>query len=391
MISTRIRTGIGVSDLPEAEEAGRTAATAALDHLHGEPAALILVYASVRYDLSSLLAGIRSVTGDVPLIGSTSSGQFHGGSFVTPGTAVSVLALTAGPYRFGIAVAEGLSADAQAAGMELARAARQAAGPDLPRYAALLLLTDGLTGDHQLVLTGMYRVTGAAVPVVGGAASDDFRFAGTYVLHNDRILADAAVAVWIASERPLAVVTYHGWTPISLPLLVTQTDGHVVHEIAGRPALEVYQEHVQVDPNDSLKTPGVYVPEHATHALGLVEPDGSVLIRAAMIGKDGELRTFAPLPDYAAVQIVSCHPDDLLDASDEVVSRALQDHDASVLLAFSCVARLTILGDRVGQEAARMQAIANDVPTFGFYTYGEFARTTSVSGFHNASVSAIAL
>ena len=37
------------------------------------------------------------------------------------------------------------------------------------------------------------------------------------------------------------------------------------------------------------------------------------------------------------------------------------------------------------------QAAAGSIPTFGFYTYGEFARNRSVAGHHNATVAALAL
>ncbi len=74
-----------------------------------------------------------------------------------------------------------------------------------------------------------------------------------------------------------------------------------------------------------------------------------------------------------------------------MAERALAGRDASVLLVFSCIARLDILGDRGPEEAACLQAAAGPVPVFGIYTYGEFARTTSVAGYHNATVTAIAL
>jgi hypothetical protein len=67
------------------------------------------------------------------------------------------------------------------------------------------------------------------------------------------------------------------------------------------------------------------------------------------------------------------------------------DGGARVLLAFSCVARIDILRERAPEEAALMQKAAAHVPTFGFYTYGEFARSTSVSGYHNATIAALAL
>ena len=64
--------------------------------------------------------------------------------------------------------------------------------------------------------------------------------------------------------------------------------------------------------------------------------------------------------------------------------------EAGAVLAFSCAARLAVCGSRIGEEAAAIQAAAN-VPTFGFYTYGEFARTVGTLGVHNATITALAL
>jgi hypothetical protein len=92
------------------------------------------------------------------------------------------------------------------------------------------------------------------------------------------------------------------------------------------------------------------------------------------------------------VQIVSADQDDLLGASEEVVGEALRGMAApAVLLMFSCIARIDVLDDRADEEAARLHKAAGDVSTFGFYTYGEFARSTGVAGYHNATLTAIAL
>ncbi len=66
--------------------------------------------------------------------------------------------------------------------------------------------------DQQSVLTGVHRIGGAAVPVVGGAAADDRQMIRTSVFHNDQVLDDTAVGVWIRSPRPLTVSSAHGWT-----------------------------------------------------------------------------------------------------------------------------------------------------------------------------------
>ena len=304
---------------------------------------------------------------------------------------MAVLALAGDRYRFGVASVTGVRSDAFTVGRALAREARAAAASDCP-HGALLLLVDGLAGAQQTLLSGVYRVGGAAVPVIGGAAGDDRRLEQTFVFDGDRVLTDAAVAVWIGSQRPVRVVCRHGWQPIGLPQLVTRVDGPVVHEIGGRPARQVFEEHFrhQGPPHDLVwEMPGGY---YSAGAFGLIEPDGSLLIRGAFIDGDGVIRTFAPLPAYSAVHLVSCDQHDLLQVADEIAEQSLAGAaDPAVLLTFSCVARLDILRDRGAEEPARLQAAAGPVPTFGFYTYGEYARTRGVAGYHNATIAAVAL
>ncbi|MGN9907413.1 FIST signal transduction protein [Phytohabitans sp. LJ34] len=389
--ASRQLTGVGASDLTDSRGAGRAAASAAVGRLGGPPPTLVVVYSSVRHSLTDLLAGVRDVTGTTPLVGATSSGQFHDGTLTPPGEGVVVLVLGPGPYRFGVASAKGLRADAFTAGREIARAARDAAGPERLAHAAILLLADGLAGHHQTLLSGVHRVAGASVPVAGGAAGDDRRLAETFVFHDGEVLADAAAAVWIDSPHRLDVVVAHGWRPVSLPMLVTRVDGTVVHEIGGRPALDVFREHF---PGRAVEQSLRYAPVDGwprSHALGLIEPDGTQLIRGAYLDDEGRLNTFAPLPPYSAVQIVAGEPDDLLSVADGIAKDAVAGREPGVLLVFSCVARLDILRDRGAEEPGRLHAAAAGVPTFGFFTYGEFARTTSVAGYHNATVAAIAL
>ncbi len=380
----------GSSESHDPVEAGRAAAAQAVRGLHGARPALVIVYLSVRYDLATLLEAIRGVTGDTPLVGATSTGHFRGSDLTEPARGVAVLAMTAGPYRFGIASIGGLSDDAEAAGAELARASRAAVGGDPGPNSTVLLFADGLAPEQQALVSGIHRVTGTTVPVAGGGAADDRRLQETFVLHDDQILADSAVAVWIASDEPIPVQVGHGWHAIGLPLLVTNVDGQVVREIAGRPARDVFEEHIRRGDTDELDRvrPGGY---YSMHAFGLIEPDGSHLIRGVFMDTDGNIRTFAPLPVYSAIQIVACDPDELLAVSQQVAEQAVAGRDPSVVLVFSCVARLDVLQERGPEEAERVQKAVGAIPIFGIYTYGEFARTNSVAGYHNSTLAAIAL
>ena len=207
-----VRVGTGMSGLKDALEAGKAAATAAVDPLAGEAPALVMVFATPRYDLPALLAGIRSVTGTALLIGATGSGEIIKGQYLGFGGGVGVLAMTSGPYRFEAASAGDIVGDLDKAGQTLARASRARAGSS--PYAAALLITDSLLGDLQQFVQGVYRITGPKVAIVGGAAGDEQRFVQSSVFHDGAVLHKAALVLWIASERPLRVATRHGWEPI---------------------------------------------------------------------------------------------------------------------------------------------------------------------------------
>ena len=83
-LPTRLHAASGTSEADDPVEAGTIAAAEAIAGLNGRAAAMIIVYASVRYDLATLLGAIRAVTGDTPLVGETSAGHFVGGHLTEP-------------------------------------------------------------------------------------------------------------------------------------------------------------------------------------------------------------------------------------------------------------------------------------------------------------------
>ena len=177
----RIRAGIGCSkSLNDAFVAGSEAANAAITDLAGETPSLIIVFTTPRYDLSALIKGIRSITCTTPLIGATGAGQMVQGQHLGFGGGVSVLALTAGPYRFGLASVADIKGKLDQAGQLIARESKAEAGPS--PHAAILLLVDSLAGDLQQIVQGVYRITGPKVAITGGAAGDELKFERTSIV-----------------------------------------------------------------------------------------------------------------------------------------------------------------------------------------------------------------
>jgi hypothetical protein len=292
--------------------------------------------------------------------------------------------------RFGVASAGHIRNDLDRSGQQIARASQAEAGRS--PNAAVLLLADPLMGDLQQLVQGIYRVTGPKVPLVGGAAADEQKFVRTYVFHDDSVIEEGAVVLWIASEHPLKVVTRHGWEPIGAPMLVTRSEGTEIIEIAGRPAAEVYEEQLGLAPGEL--SADKFWDTSIRHPFGLPQSDGSMVIRVARSKTErGALQIQGCVPPSGSlVHVMSGTVDSLLRIVDEVANLAVSAHpQPGVLLAFSCAARASIFGARKPEEASLLQAGARNIPIFGIYCCGEFSRTAGVLGTHNATLTALCL
>jgi hypothetical protein len=198
----------------------------------------------------------------------------------------------------------------------------------------------------------VYRVTGPKVSIVGGAAGDDQKFICPYVFHNDQVLKDGVVALWIASDHALPVVTQHGWEPIGVPMLVTRAEGTQIVELDGRPAAQAYEEQLGL-PAGELK-PDRFWGTSILHPFGLLQSDGTTVIRVARSkNEQGTLNIQGCVPPAgSAVQVMSGNADTLLSVVEDVANCSLNPlPEAGVLLAFSCAARAMIFRERKSEEA----------------------------------------
>jgi hypothetical protein len=396
--------GVGSSEDDRADVAGREAVEAALAQVDGVPA-LAVVFCSHAYDLDLLAATVQSAVGDAPVVGATSAGLLlasgnEPGRFVGTPSHVGVLVLAGDDVEIGAALVQGITADGVEAGRTVARAARAALPSAAPgsipvqgNRSTLLLLSDGLAGDQQNLVRGIHAVAGARVPVVGGAAADGYSLAGPSVLFGGHAYRDAAVAIWLRSRRALPIGFAHGWTPAGLPALVTATSGNRVLEIGGRPAQDFYTSQLQQLGEQRV---GERFYELAVRRpLGMVQSDGSHLIRSVLgAGRKG-LQLSASVPEGASVQLMVGDRDTLLSSAGDLGARLRTPPSEAgvagpgVLLFFSCAARRLALGDRVMEEPARLSD--GSLTTLGLYTYGEFCRSSNVQGYHNATVAGLAL
>jgi hypothetical protein len=109
----------------------------------------------------------------------------------------------------------------------------------------------------------------------------------------------------------------------------------------------------------------------------------------------GSLLMIAEVPQGGLAFLTEGDFDSVLGAaaqSTEAAVAALEGTPPVGLLLFDCVSRRSIFGEQHLQEEAELIArCAGQVPTAGFYTYGEIARTRGAGGFHNQTLVTLAI
>ncbi len=119
--------------------------------------------------------------------------------------------------------------------------------------------------------------------VIGGLASAGSAPGINRLLLNDASFTHGAVGVLLAGKMVIEPLVSQGCRPIGSPLIVTKSDGNLIYELAGQPALERLQDIVKEMSDDerSLVASGLHVgrviDEHRVEF-----SRGDFLIRAVM-------------------------------------------------------------------------------------------------------------
>lgn len=177
----------------------------------------------------------------------------------------------------------------------------------------------------------------------------------------------------------MGVGVRHGWIPIGPPMKVTRSEGAVVHELDGRPAISIYEDYFAEKAGELRKEPLARLA--ITYPLGLKLPDlDEYLIRDPItVDEHGAITCAAEIPQGSEIRLMIGSKEKAIDAARDAAQKLMRDFQRvgaspKVLLIFNCIAREKLYGDRAKEEIAAIgEVIGKNVPLLGFYTYGEQA------------------
>lgn len=368
-----LKAGVGVSIGWDAHAVAANACQDAIEHLGESNADLCIVFSSVKYDQTKVIEGVRSVSGNALVVGCSTAGEIATNGPVKENS-VTIMAIQSDKIKFFGGVGENIAGGPRAAGKKAADEVKKAAQTEL---GAFIMLPDVLVGNGADIVRGVLDSLGEHFPVVGGAAGDDFAFKKTYQYLNDKLYTGAVVGLGLAGDFKMGIGVKHGWVPIGIPRVVTKSSGSVVHELDGKPAIQVYDEYFG---EEALELRDETLAKLAiTYPLGMkVQGSDEMLIRDPLtVDANGSITCAAEIPEGAEIQLMVGSREEAVKVAKEAAEKAIEQLDGvspKAVIVFNCIARNKLFGERSGEEiAAIKQAIGDNVPLIGFYTYGEQA------------------
>ncbi len=225
------------------------------------------------------------------------------------------------------------------------------------------------------------------MPVVGGLASARTTGGATALFASDRVVEEGAVGVRLDDVELLPCVS-QGAAPVGPELTITAADGHIIRELAGRPALEKLRETIEsLPPTDLALVQGGLL-------MGIVvdgnKPEyvqGDFLVRG-LVGADPATGQVAVASDVHEGQVVRLHARDAASADRDlrealgVRMRALGGRTPAGALLFSCNGRGRGLFGRGDHDAMAVAEELDGAPAAGFFAAGEIGPVGGESFLH---------
>lgn len=342
---------------------GQPPASPDLGFLAGWSPDLILVFASPGW-LQALQGPLATLAPTAVRAGCSTAGEISSDGVTDDCAVVTAIGFDRVTVRASVTRLAGM-ADAADAGRRLA------AGLPREGLGAVLVLSQGVGINGSALIGGLAGVLGR-VPMAGGLAGD-VRFESTWVLTPEGLSQDQLVAVGLYGDGlRFECGSFGGWTPFGPARKVTRSEGNVLYELDGEPALEIYKRylgaHAQQLPGSGLLFPFAMLGQDDSDSglvrtiLGVDEAQGSVTL-AGDIDPDGYLR------------LMHASTDALVDGAGMAAHQTGEGRAGpSLALLVSCVGRKLVMGDRVEEEVeAVAEVFGPDVTLTGFYSNGEIS------------------
>ena len=329
---------------------------------------VILFGASDFFEYPDLVHRVCEAYSGATVMGCSTSGEIFDAEITDHSLAVGVLEFE----RTDLKIASAPIQDAKNSYTAGETLGRELSGENL---RGLFVLSDGLRVNGSELVRGLNSVLPEEVVITGGLAGDGSRFERTWVLHEGRLQSEFVTAVGLYGD---AVRIGHGskggWDIFGPERCVTRSEGNMLFELDGKPALQLYKQYLG-ERAEELPAAGLLFPL----ALRTGVDGEEKLVRTILaVDEDRQSMTFAgDIPQNSMVQLMRANFDRLVEGAGQAATLSGLDKDGqqtTLAIAISCVGRRLVLGERTEEEVeATMDALPHGTKQIGFYSYGELS------------------
>jgi hypothetical protein len=391
--------GVGMSHHHSPSIAGYEAAEKALENAGVRKPDFVFMFATVGYEQRSLLQAVREATGGAPLCGCSGEGTIDGDDADESDFSVVVMAISSDELRWHNGLATGLGTDSLTAGQRVAQDLASELGADA---VGLFTFPDGLTANVDQFLAGLEGNLSSErfLPIWGGTPADSLTRSArqTYQYCDDEVVTDGVSYALLSGEALPVWAIDVAYVPIGGERTVTRSQGNVIYEIDGKPALEVFQEYL---PDPTLVDDwGSFA---NSLALSFRAPsyikDEEYVARALLTANkaEGSVNLATEVQEGTSVWMSSRDKEKTTTGLDRMAAQIKQELGGAqprLVLHFDCTARGKVMfRDKEKLQLLRQlrQAVGPEAPWAGFYTFGEIGPVGKHNCYHNYTAVVLAL
>ncbi|MCT4630367.1 FIST N-terminal domain-containing protein [Winogradskyella sp.] len=237
----------------------------------------------------------------------------------------------------------------------------------------IFVISEGSFINGSELTKGMNNAIDQELLITGGLCGDAARFEKTVAAYNENPKPGEIVAIGFYGDTFEASFAIHGgWTPFGPERIVTKSEGNILHELDGKPALDLYKSYLGEKAKD-LPSAALLYPLDVKS-----EGEEQSYVRTILnIDDDNNTMILAgDIPEKSRVQLMMTNVDNIANASELAAKQALEKRKTKPQLALlvSCIGRKLVLDQRVEEEIEEVVSIVGeDTTVCGFYSYGEIA------------------
>jgi hypothetical protein len=403
-----IKAGVGMSRHHNPNVAGREAAEQALEKAGVSKPDFVFMFASIGYDQRSLLGAVRETTGGASLTGCSAEGTMNGDDADESNFSVLVTAISSDELRWHHGIARGLvEDDTRAIGQRVAKDLLPHLSSDT---IGLFVFPDerlnfGVSRDNfDNFFAGLQEDLPSErfLPLWGGGAYAD-NFMASPPPHqycDDEVISGGVSYALLSGEAQASWAISHTVIPIGGERKVTRSQGNVIHEIDGKPAVEVLKEYL---PEGALADDRDWMDYAVSLALCFRAPsymkNEEYVVRGVPAVKmaDGSIIVQTEVQEGTSIWFSSRDKEKLATGLDRMaaqIKEQLGGQNPKLVFQFECATR----GKDMLREQDKLQFLRHfrrsvdpEVPWAGYYCAGEIGPVEEHNNHHLYTAVVLAL